>query len=190
MTLYRDVVLLAWQDHEGEWTGTNINTGVTCNLVPFYRLYSNRLCFHCCNNGKCIPQGLCETPRDPQRNTYLLAKLKENIELVQIDAEILHRVLSFVEEAQAGDCRAFAKYVCRLDDEWKGAVQIDYESSLRPGDPVCIAQVGGKVVHYAVYIGHGYYISKLGIRGSVNITTLKQMTLFYEADGNLYLVGE
>lgn len=129
--------------------------------------------------------------RGPVELKFVFQKPNEEPFIVQWPRAMTMRFLEYLRIGGMGlkpyDCNMFAHDMngvpCRMGwfdrDQWH--VKANDHSKLLPGDTIMIT-ANGYFVHFAIYVGQRFYLSKFGTRGSLFLADLQQMKQFYDGD--------
>ena len=131
----------------------------------------------------------------------ILMKKDGKLHTVALPTTTLERIAEYLRKSSSEswpdiDCSGFAHFANGIP--WKAGVFdlnrwnmtiLDEETMLRPGDTVCITQSSpsaahrmGNIVHFAIFLGEGLYLSKFGMHGPLIVTTLEEMERGYHGD--------
>jgi hypothetical protein len=121
----------------------------------------------------------------------------QNISLDYTVEQNLLRYLKMKKVDYMFECSAFVLFLQgkpvrryhggAITDNWADP-QIVLEKDLNVGDTIFICREKTKVVHWAIYLGDGQYMSKLGKGSDVGVHDQKVMIQMYDSDGRLFRV--
>ena len=116
------------------------------------------------------------------------------LERIDLPDEMLKRIAQYIRDESGEplkdfDCASFAHYVSgvpyefgNFDPQKWNVHPLPDESNFKPGDIVMIVSTdnpssfeANKIVHFAVYLNSGLYISKFGRTGKLIVASLEEM---------------
>lgn len=104
----------------------------------------------------------------------------------------LARFLALDKYYREQDCFNFMCFILdvpskRGQTEWVEKI-LPNEMALKPGDPVRMDDMQGKYVHCGIYLGYGFYLSKIGTSDFTLVATFDELAKVYSLKKKIILL--
>ena len=139
-----------------------------------------------------------DIPKSAQLNLTIVNEKGDTVKVdlpANMDQKIIGYLRAGAPPTAPFDCNCFAHYMNGVEyvfgrfDYRQWAVRpLAQESLLKPGNTLIIGHNSSTLTHFALYLGHGLYLSKFGASGPLIVTDLEAMKIGF--GGNEVFVAD